>query len=226
MSLYILVEGKQTERKLYPVWLAHICPELIKVESPRSLVNNNSYYLISGEGYPRLLDVELKNSLRDIEENKSVRNFWVILDSDGVGVDVRRREVLDCIDSFSSIDIRHCSVEVIVQNPCIETWGFGNKSIISLNQLHDEFRGFFTHYNVRDLDPELMSKPREYVGTLAAYHESYLRCMLRQKQIRYRKNNPNGLIDVSYLEKMISRANDGASHLKSFKHFLELANGI
>lgn len=224
MSLYILVEGKQTEKKLYPAWLAHLCPQLKKLESPSEL-DGDSYYLISGEGFPRLLDVTLINSLKDIANNKLIRNFWVVLDSDGVPVSQRRQLVFDYI-SRSGISIPHCSVEVIVQHPCIETWGFGNRSMISMNQLHAELSEFFSHYNVRDNDPELMIKPNEFIGTIASYHEVYLRCMLRQKNIRYRKSNPNGLIDVNYLQQIISRANDGASHLKSFKHFYDLAINI
>jgi hypothetical protein len=28
MNLYFLVEGMQSERKVYPAWLAHLLPEL------------------------------------------------------------------------------------------------------------------------------------------------------------------------------------------------------
>jgi len=53
MNLYFLVEGKQSERKIYPAWLAHILPELQRVDNCDD-VNEKNYYLISGEGYPSL----------------------------------------------------------------------------------------------------------------------------------------------------------------------------
>jgi hypothetical protein len=54
MNLYFLVEGTQSERKVYPAWLAHILPELQRVQSCDD-VNEKNYYLISGEGYPSLI---------------------------------------------------------------------------------------------------------------------------------------------------------------------------
>lgn len=33
MNIYFLVEGKRTERKVYPAWLAYLLPELQRVQS-------------------------------------------------------------------------------------------------------------------------------------------------------------------------------------------------
>jgi hypothetical protein len=48
MNLYFLVEGKRTEKKVYPAWLAHLLPELQRVQN-YDQVNQNNYYLFSGE---------------------------------------------------------------------------------------------------------------------------------------------------------------------------------
>lgn len=36
MNIYFLVEGKRTERKVYPAWLAYLLPELQQVNSKRN----------------------------------------------------------------------------------------------------------------------------------------------------------------------------------------------
>lgn len=81
MNIYILVEGKQTERKVYPAWLEHLSPSIKRIENLSQLEDSN-YYLISGQGYPHMLDNMLKNSLLDIKQYKKFDFFWIVLDSD------------------------------------------------------------------------------------------------------------------------------------------------
>lgn len=224
MNLYILVEGRHTERKIYPAWLRYISPNMERVDYP-SAIRDNNYYLISGEGYPRILDVELKNSLKDISENKLIDCFWVVLDSDGKNIEERIGDIHERINK-SGIIIKHCSVSVILQNPCIETWGLGNSSAISQNQLHNGLSDFFHHYDVKSNDPELMRKPISFIGSDASYHESYLKEMLSVNNIRYTKKNPQGLIEKYYLDALIERAANSDGHLKSFKIFYDLASSL
>ncbi len=49
MNIYFLVEGRQCERRLYPLWLSYAVPELVRVNNPAQ-ATSNSYFLISGEG--------------------------------------------------------------------------------------------------------------------------------------------------------------------------------
>ena len=65
MNLYFLVEGRQTEARVYPAWLAHLLPHYSRVSSPDA-INKNNYFLVSGEGYPRLLGSMLGRSIEDI----------------------------------------------------------------------------------------------------------------------------------------------------------------
>ncbi|WP_342656702.1 hypothetical protein GKC68_07010 [Pantoea sp. RSPAM1] len=224
MNLYILVEGRQTEKKVYPQWLKHLTPSIKKVDY-LSEISENSYFLLSGQGYPHMLDVKLNDSLKDIRDSKKIDYFWIILDSDGCDMDLREKDIHERIEK-SEIDIGDCEVKVIFQNPCIETWGLGHKDMISLNQLHGELGNHFRFYNVKDNDPEKMSKPISFLGSVAAYHESYLKEMLLQKNIRYTKKNPNGLIEGSFLSKLIDRSNEEDKHLGSFAIFYRIATEL
>ncbi len=224
MNLYILVEGQQTERKLYPAWLSHLSPKMKKVDAI-SQMTENCFFLISGEGYPRLLDVALINTLKDLNENKFISNLWVVLDADDKSVEERREQVFERVRA-AGIDISHCKIDVIVQKTCIETWGLGNKIIISPNKLSAEFNEFLSYYNVQDEDPELMGKPDRHKGSIAHYHECYLRAMLKLRNATYQKKNPIALMEPAYLAQLEARVKEGRSHLPSFEYFLSLAKGL
>lgn len=46
MNLYIIVEGEQTEMKVYPEWLHFLAPQLEKVDDAWSIKpDSDSYYL-------------------------------------------------------------------------------------------------------------------------------------------------------------------------------------
>lgn len=66
MNLYFLVKGKRTERKVYPMWLSILKPAMVKI-SYAADANDNNYYLMSGEGYPSLLN-HLENVIAEINE--------------------------------------------------------------------------------------------------------------------------------------------------------------
>ena len=54
MNYYIVVEGKCGERIVYPYWLKYINEDLKQVEYLSELTTD-TYYLISGDGYPSYL---------------------------------------------------------------------------------------------------------------------------------------------------------------------------
>lgn len=66
MNLDFLLEGKRTERKVYPMWLSILKPAMVKI-SYAADANDNNYYLMSGEGYPSLLN-HLENAIAEINE--------------------------------------------------------------------------------------------------------------------------------------------------------------
>lgn len=73
MNLYFLVEGV-TERKLYPKWINYLLPSLTRVFSPDEAEQNN-YYLISGGGFPSLLDEILGILNRIAKEAEKTSNL-------------------------------------------------------------------------------------------------------------------------------------------------------
>ncbi len=82
MNLYFLVEGKRTERKVYPKWLSYLLPQFTQVDTFDDVVDKN-YFLISGEGYPALLDRHLPNAVRDFNRVPSYSHLVVCLDAEG-----------------------------------------------------------------------------------------------------------------------------------------------
>ena len=85
MNLYMLVEGKRTEKKIYPQWLLHTVPQLTRVTQPQDAISNN-YYIISGNGYPSIL-THTKQAVETINGLGGLYDFFaVIVDSEDVGV--------------------------------------------------------------------------------------------------------------------------------------------
>lgn len=223
MNLYFLVEGRRTEKKVYPKWLSILLPELQEVRFPHE-VNKNNYYIFSGNGYPSILDNHLVNS---IEEVNSIRNFNYLImciDSDEVEVEERQQEVNDFISAHNLSLIGTTKFVLIIQNRCIETWCLGNKRIFKRNPHSETLREYIGYYNTKENDPELMGNIGHF-ETHAQFHEDYLRETLRERSIRYTKKNPQGVIDKHYLNELIKRAYS-TNHIKSFKTFIDFCFDI
>lgn len=92
MNLYFLVEGRRTEMRLYPRWLSRLLPHFTRVDYP-DMVTKNNYFLISGDGYPRLLDVALQNAVRDVNAAQNYDYLILCLDADEATVAERTAEV-------------------------------------------------------------------------------------------------------------------------------------
>ncbi len=92
MNLYFLVEGRRTEARLYPRWLSYLLPHFSRVEYPDE-ASNNTFFLISGEGYPRLLDVQLPHAIQDVNDVGRYDYLIVCLDADEATVAERTAEV-------------------------------------------------------------------------------------------------------------------------------------
>ena len=68
MNLYIVVEGEQTETKVYPAWLQILVPQLHRIDDAWNLSeNSDSYYLFSAGGIPSI-DKHVSNAVADINE--------------------------------------------------------------------------------------------------------------------------------------------------------------
>ena len=88
-----------------------------------------------------------------------------------------------------------------------------------LQILIKEYYFFYSYYVVSKNDPELMLVPKNCDDTIAKYHFHYLHEMLRYKKIRYNKNKPNVVADVTYFNGLIRRIHS-TNHIKSFEEFV------
>ncbi len=207
---------------MYPQWLSHLLPDLSEVSDPFS-VSANSYYVFNGNGYPSLLDNHLKNAIADVNEIGMYNYLVLCLDADDDSVEQRKNEVLTFIKRNDLI-LYKAKLVIIVQNKCIESWFLGNRKIFTNQPQSKELRNYIKYYNVQINDPESMSKMYNF-STTAQFHEAYLAEMLNEKNIRYSKKNPNGVIEKYYLEELIARQND-TNHLPSFKVFIDFCKEV
>ena len=217
MNIYFLVEGRRTEKKVYPKWLAHLLPNLVEVTDPFE-ISSDSYYVFNGNGFPSLLDNHLTNSVSDVNEIAKFDYLVICLDSDDETIEYRRNEVLNFIKK-NKLKLTNCEFVIIVQNKCIETWFLGNRKVYSKQPQSADLRKYNKFFNVQEDNPELMTKLDDF-GTSAQFHEAYLTEMLLEKNIRYTKRNPNGVVEEHYLKELISRQKE-TNDLLSFKDFLD-----
>jgi len=223
MNIYLLVEGAETELQVYPQWISYIIPELTKVNSFNSIVGN-SYYIFSGQGIPSIYNHAV-NAIKDINAIGKYDYLIIALDAEELSVEHRKRKVYEHLEKANIKLNDNCKLEIIVHNRCIETWFLGNPKVYKRNPQGDTFRRYTEHYNVEINDPELMQKLPEFSRT-AHFHESYLREMFKEYNIRYRKSRPKEVIKDYYFQELVKRVNHLPDHLKSLTYFIDLFNRI
>lgn len=221
MNLYVLVEGK-TERKVYPKWFSYLLPKLIRVTTPDKAVENN-YYLISGGGFPSLLDNHLKASVEDVNTFGNYDFLILCIDSDGLSPEKKLIMINEFIAKNNIATM--CDMKVIVQHKCMETWFMGNRKVYSRSPSQG-FVFFSQSYDVSQDDPELMGKPDDFSESYAIYHYQYLKSMLSEKNIRYSKSNPGDVMKEYYLNELRKRTLDTPGHLNTLQTFFGFCLGL
>lgn len=219
MNFYFLVEGRRTEKKVYPKLLSYFLPQLNKVNFADEVVENN-YYLISGEGYPKIHNVFLKNAIEEVNECGNYQYLVVVVDTDDDEKQKRINAIKQYVKDKTIVLNPSCSLHIITQTPCIETWFLGNREAYLSGVSNDNFLSHAEFYDVSQDDPELMSKPSEFVGTISKYHELYLK-----KMVRYSKEHPGKVTMPDYLNELKKRVNE-TNHLSSLKNFLNFCESI
>lgn len=152
MNLYFLVEGKRTEKKVYPAWLSHLVPSLRKVDFLEE-IDVNSYCIFSGEGYPSLIGVHFRNAVQDYRQSGKLDRLVVCLDVDQSTPNMRSKEVFDVA---RSLEFPLEQLRVITQESCIESWFLGNRKAVASSPQSAELSDYVQFYNVRRDDPESM----------------------------------------------------------------------
>jgi hypothetical protein len=223
MNLYIVVEGEETEMQLYPQWLSYVIPELKKVNTYKE-VSQNSYYLFCGQGIPSIYK-HTANAIRDINQFGQYNYLIVCLDCDELSPDGRKKKLLDYLDNEGVILSDTCQLKIVTQNACIESWFLGNRKVFKKNPEGIKFKEFITFFNVSIADPEIMGK---YVGyhQRAHFHEAYLREMLKEHGLVYRKSNPKAILNLPYFNELQKRIADEPTQMGTLNYFFELCKEI
>lgn len=223
MNIYFLVEGKRTERKVYPAWLAHLVPELARVRHFDEVKKNN-YFIFSGEGYPSILQKHLPNAVRDVNRVGTYDYLVICLDADESSRSERESDVMTAL-AKNGLTLWSTQLQVIVQDRCIETWFLGNRRIISRNPQSEKLRDYLEFYDVRQSDPEAMSCHPDF-ELHSPFHGSYIGEVFRERQMKYSKVSPGHVLDRPFLDELINRTVDSPTHLASFRTLLTFLNDV
>lgn len=220
MNLYFLVEGMQSERKVYPAWLSHLLPELTRVQSYDE-VNEKNYYLISGEGYPSLYDF-IPPSIEEINLSGKYNYFVLCLDAEENAVAQRHAEIYDFLNQ-EKLELKNAELVLIVQNRCLESWLLGNRKIYSKQPQDQPLLDYTKYYNVSVDCPEKMGKYLDF-NTHAQFHGAYLRALFAAKNTTYSKKRPGDVLKPFYLEQLLTRIEFQPEQLTTFRHFIDFCN--
>ncbi len=223
MNLYFLVEGKSSEKKVYPAWLSHLLPQLQQVEKFDLVVRNN-YYIFTCNGYPSIINTHLPNAIEDIRLISKYNYLVVCLDAEENTVAEIKQEIYDFIQK-KRINLGNTNLILIIQNRCLETWFLGNRKIYSKNPQSSPLLDYTHYYNVSENCPELMGNYPAF-NTHAQFHEAYLRYLFHEKNISYSKRNPGDVLKPYYLEELLKRIQSEEQHLPSFRIFIDFCNII
>lgn len=226
MNIYFLVEGQSTEPDVYPAWLSYLVPELIRVDNFDE-VDRNNYYLFSSYGIP-YIEQDIVNAVMDINSLGKYHYFVVCIDADAATVYQRESKIFNLMNEKQIALVNNTSLQIVVQNRCIETWFLGNRKVYTRNpQKCPRFIEYAQFYNVSQNDPELMGKSGHFDGSISNFHFSYLKAMFNERgNMAYSKSNSTEVQRSSYLNELTRRVKDEPAHLNTFISFLKFCNKI
>ncbi len=225
MNLYILVEGKCTEYKIYPAWIEQLAPQLKRVKDFEA-VSQNNYFIVSGYGLPSLIKNHLPNAIKDVADCGKYDYLVVGLDAEQLQVQQRINEVRQVVDSFGDT-LGKTKVKVIVQNRCIESWMLGNRKLLQEKPKRRKLKAYTKFYNVKEKDPEKMPAfvPRHRhlprFSTIARFHADYLQEIFKERNMSYAKRNPKYAAKTEFLTELIRRTEQKPKELATFQDFVK-----
>ncbi|MGD0092155.1 MAG: hypothetical protein ABSE73_19750 [Planctomycetota bacterium] len=223
MNLYFLVEGRHTERKVYPKWMSYLLPHFRRVDRCES-VDDNSYFLISGEGYPSLLDNHLEEAITNINNVGRYAYLVLCLDAEELSVTESEKEVLNWMKD-KGCRLENCELRIVVQNRCIESWLLGNRRIVTRAPQSKRLAEFIQFYDVKVADPETMGRYKGFT-THAQFHGEYLEEVFREKGLAYSHKNPGHAADESFLNQLLARIQDEQKQMATFRSFVDFCRNI
>ncbi|PSF36271.1 hypothetical protein C7H19_13780 [Aphanothece hegewaldii CCALA 016] len=223
MNLYFLVEGRSTEKKLYPKWLQYIVPKLQRVKLYTQVIQNN-YFILSGNGYPKILSEGIPTVIDHIQEVGRYNYLVICLDADEDTIAERKDDVEQFIID-KKLDLGNTQLKIFIQNRCIETWLLGNNKVFDSRQPRQSpLSDYAQYYDVSQNDPEKLGSYNR--RNHADFHYAYLQAIFQAKNTTYTKHFPGEAQDQYYLEQLIKRTQQQNSHLKSFQEFINFCSLI
>ena len=220
MNLYFLVEGKRTEKKVYPAWLSHLVPSLRRVDSLDE-IDVNTYFIFSGEGYPSLIGVHFQNAVQDYRQSGKLDRLVVCLDVDDSTPNLRSEEVFEVA---RSLEFPLEQLRVITQESCIESWFLGNRKAVASNPQSTELSAYVQFYDVRRDDPEAMGTFHDF-NSRSCFHSRFFHLVAQEKRFQYTKHRPGHVLDSAFVDELIARRN-ATGHLPTFGTFIDLCDEI
>lgn len=224
MNLYLLVEGR-AELSVYPAWIEYFTEgRLTKCKAAADVVHNN-YFIFNGGGAGTMKHHSIVDSIKEISANPVFDYFVVVIDAEDQTVRERARLVEMVIEEATVALPTNCTVQIIVQKVCFETWLCGHTDyfIRARSSTDRNVKMFVDDYDMESLDPEDMptnpaNRPNLRQLTIGKYHFLYLSHMLRPSS--YGKGRAGALADISYLERLIQRREETPAHLQTLQDFL------
>ena len=223
MNLYIVIEGEQTERQLYPQWISYTVPELNKVDTYKQ-VTQNSYYVFCGQGIPHIYK-HTANAIRDINQFGRYNYLIVCLDCDELSPNARQQKLLDYLNAEGVSLNPSCQLRIVTQNACVESWFLGNRKVFRRNPEGEKFKEFINFYDVSIEDPEVMGKYAGYKQK-AHFHEAYLKEMLKERNQSYRKSNPKAVLNEPYYLELRKRIVEEPLQMETFRYFIDVCQEV
>ena len=218
MNLYMLVEGRRTEKMVYRKWITHLFPNLREANTIED-VSTDNFFIISGNGYPSYVR-RINAALQDMRNSGKFDHLIVCVDAEDVSLQVRLKEI-DTIVSGGPIPKAYF---VIVHDCCIETWFLGNSKMMRRNPETQRLRQWKDFFDVSENDPELLPCHAAY-SSRAQFHHDYLQDMFRERDLSYSKNHPGPVLDRTYFQAIVERSSR-TGHLFSFRRLLGFLNSL
>jgi hypothetical protein len=219
VSLYVVVEGRKTEPKIYGAWLPLLIPGLARVARIED-AGDHHLHIVAGRGYPAYLD-PIRAAVEDLRlPGSRFTHLLVCADAEELTLEERHAQIERVIVD-AGCPVPHT---VIVADCCMETWLLGNRRLVRRNPQSHELRAYLEHYDVISEDPEAIpAHPAHRTRAQLCVH--YLRAVFRERKLSHSKRDPGDAIKESYLDALKARASpppDGPGHLTSFARLLEL----
>lgn len=218
MNLYLVVEGKVGEPKIYEKWVPIVNPNLTYVNHYTKIVNNN-FAIISGKGYPNYLNV-IKNAITDACNFGNIDRIVIGVDSEDYTYEEKYNEINELInDQMCKIELK-----IIIQHFCLETWCLANRKIIPRNPQNQILIKYLNTFNALKEDPVLMPGYIPEKLNRAQFAAKYLKLCLNEKNVTYTKSNPTFVANDRFYKNILERYNS-TGHIKEFKEFINAFEG-